>query len=223
MHEHAQFPTLQVPSLEGLPIVETPSSTPSDRMALLLTGDGGWAGLDRELAQGLASNAVAVVGLNSLKYFWKARTPDEAAADVARILRHYLAEWHRGRILLIGYSFGAEVLPFVVNRLPDDLRARIEAVDLLSPGTAADFEVHVSGWIPGLPEDGTPIAPEIGRLRGIPLLCIHGADEPDSLCSKLPPQSVSSQAVGEGHHFSGDYAQLLAKILAFPPAARRPS
>ncbi|HXA92378.1 MAG TPA: AcvB/VirJ family lysyl-phosphatidylglycerol hydrolase [Steroidobacteraceae bacterium] len=223
MHERAQFPTLQVPSLEGLPIVETPSSTPSDRMALLLTGDGGWAGLDRELAVGLASNAVAVVGLNSLKYFWKARTPDEAAADVARILRHYLAEWHRGRILLIGYSFGAEVLPFVVNRLPDDLRTRIEAVDLLGPGTAADFEVHVSGWIPGLPEDGTPIAPEIGRLRGIPLLCIHGADEPDSLCSKLPPQSVSSQAVGEGHHFSGDYAQLLAKILAFPPPARRPS
>jgi type IV secretory pathway VirJ component len=221
LHERAQFPSAEAPSLQGLPIVEVPARTASDRMALLITGDGGWAGLDRDLAQGLADNSVSVVGLNSLKYFWKARTPDEVATDVARLLRHYLSEWHRSRVLLIGYSFGAEVLPFVVNRLPQDLRERIEAVDLLGPGTSATFEVHVSEWIPGVSESGTPIAPEVARLRGVPLLCIHGADEPESLCPQLPPQSSENAAVGQGHHFSGDYAQLLAKILAFPPAPRR--
>ena len=71
------------------------------------------------------------VGLNSLKYFWKARTPEEATRDVARILRHYLAAWHKERVLLIGYSFGADVLPFVVNRLPAELRAHIVSVSLL--------------------------------------------------------------------------------------------
>jgi len=219
MHERAQF-AAAASSLQGLPLIELPSSVPSDRMALLLSGDGGWAGLDRDLAQGLVSHAVSVVGLNSLKYFWKARTPDESAADVVRILRHYLADWHRDRILLIGYSFGAEVLPFVVNRLPADVRGHIQALDLLSPSTSADFEIHVSGWIPGAAESGLPITPEIERLRGIPILCIQGNDEPDSLCAQLPAHSAVSESVGEGHHFSGDYSKLLARILAFPSAAQ---
>lgn len=223
LHERAESPTALEPALEGLPIVEVPARSPSDRMALLVTGDGGWAGLDQELASGLAENSIAVVGLNSLKYFWKPRTPEETAADVARILRHYLAAWRRTRVLLIGYSFGAEVLPFVVNRLPADLRQRIEAVDLLSPSTSANFEIHVSEWIPGVPEDGRPIAPEVDRLSGVPLQCIHGASEPDSLCPKLPSERVTRVEIGEGHHFSGDYAELLAHILAFPPAARRAS
>ena len=41
-----------------------------DEFALLLTGDGGWAGLDQELAARLAASGVPTVGLNSLKYFW---------------------------------------------------------------------------------------------------------------------------------------------------------
>jgi len=38
-----------------------------------------------------AENGVSVVGLNSLNYFWKERTPEEAAKGLERILRHYLA------------------------------------------------------------------------------------------------------------------------------------
>jgi type IV secretory pathway VirJ component len=154
--------------------------------------------------------------LNSLKYFWKARTPDETAADVTRILRHYLAAWGRDRVLLIGYSFGAEVLPFVVNRLPDDLRRHVDAVDMLGASTTADFEIRVEDWIPGVADDGTPIRPEVLRMHDMPLLCIHGATEKDSLCPTLPPDRATSAAIGQGHHFGGDYAAILTRILSFP-------
>jgi len=215
--EHARTPHAVESSLLDLPLIEVPSRVSSGRMALLMTGDGGWAGLDQELAERLAANAVPVVGLNSLKYFWKERTPEETAADVTRVLRHYVSAWGADHILLVGYSFGAEVLPFVANRLPADLRERVQALDLLGPGTSASFEIHVTEWLPGVTEeDGTAIAPEVLRLKGIAVLCIHGSAESDSLCPLLPADRVTAQAIGEGHHFGGDYAGLATRILSFP-------
>ncbi|HEX4618884.1 MAG TPA: AcvB/VirJ family lysyl-phosphatidylglycerol hydrolase, partial [Steroidobacteraceae bacterium] len=140
-----ETPPQRPPEIGDLPVTEVPvagssaaQSTPE--FALLLTGDGGWAGLDQELAARLAQSGVPTVGLNSLKYFWKQRTPDETARDVVRVLRHYLAAWNRQRVILIGYSFGADVLPFVVNRLPADLRARVASVSLLGIDSNASFE-----------------------------------------------------------------------------------
>ncbi len=182
--------------------------------ALLLTGDGGWAGLDQELAARLAASGVPTVGLNSLKYFWTRRTPDETARDVARVLRHYLTAWDKQRVLLVGYSFGADVLPFVVNRLPAELRERVASVSLLGIDAHASFEVHVADWVGG-DNDGPPTRPELAELAPLPVLCIYGEGEEDSICPGLPPAAIARERVGKGHHFSGDYATLADRILAF--------
>src|SRR5215472_19176949 len=79
------------PQISDLPVQEVHASGNANEFALLLTGDGGWAGLDQELAARLAASGVPTVGLNSLKYFWSARTPEETTRDVARLIRHYLA------------------------------------------------------------------------------------------------------------------------------------
>ena len=80
-------------------------------MAIILTGDGGWAGLDKSLAAGFAARGIPSIGWNSLRYYWTPRTPDGAAADLARIIRHYMPEWMAKRVILVGYWFGADVLP----------------------------------------------------------------------------------------------------------------
>ena len=41
------------------------------------------------------------------------------------MIRYYLAHLDKKRVLLIGYSQGADVLPFAVNRLPAATRARV--------------------------------------------------------------------------------------------------
>jgi type IV secretory pathway VirJ component len=105
----AQVSAERPPDIGDLPIQEVHASGTADEFALLLTGDGGWAGLDQELAARLAGNGVPTVALNSLKYFWSARTADETARDVTRILRHYFDAWHKTRVLLVGYSFGADL------------------------------------------------------------------------------------------------------------------
>jgi type IV secretory pathway VirJ component len=186
-------------------------------MALLMTGDGGWAGLDQELAARLAANGVPTVGLNSLKYFWRERTPEETAGDVARILRHYLSAWNKKRVLLVGYSFGADVLPFVVNRLPSDLRERIASVSLLGIDANASFEVRIAEWV-GADNGGAPTRPELARITQLPVLCLYGEGEKDSICPGLPAGAIAREQVGSGHHFGGEYATLADRILAFARA-----
>jgi len=206
--------------ISDLPLHEVPAGGEAPEFALLLTGDGGWAGLDQELAARLAANGVPTVALNSLKYFWTARTPEQTAQDVARVLRHYFAVWRAQRVLLIGYSFGADVLPFVVNRLPPDLRARVASVSLLGIDAHASFEVHVAEWV-GSDDGGPPTRPELTALTGVPVLCIYGEGETDSICPALPPGMVSRQQLGKGHHFSGDYALLADHILSFTRTSSR--
>jgi type IV secretory pathway VirJ component len=207
------------PEIGDLPIQEVQASASSPEFALLLTGDGGWAGLDQELAARLALSGVPTVGLNSLKYFWKERTPDETARDVARILRHYLSAWNKQRVLLVGYSFGADVLPFVVNRLPADLRAKVASVSLLGIDGNAAFEISISDWV-GTDETGPQTRPEVGRISGLPVLCLYGAGEKDSICPGLPEPGIRREQVGTGHHFGGEYATLAERILAFARSPR---
>ena len=84
--------------LKDLPLVERPAGgEPRPLLAVLVTGDGGWAGIDQEIASALVAAGVGVVGLNSLKYFWTPRTPESASRDLGRILTHYLASGKKPR------------------------------------------------------------------------------------------------------------------------------
>ncbi len=198
--------------VSGLPLVEVPASgKPRDLLAVMLSGDGGWAGLDREVADVLTTNGVAVVGWDSLRYFWHARTPDVAAADLARIITHYTRKWGKSRVITVGYSLGADTMPFMVNRLPADARDRIALVALLGPGREAFFEFHVSLWL-GKAGGGLPLAPEMARLDNANVLCIYGAEEKGSACEELPDGANRLRLPG-GHHFDGNYEELGRRIL----------
>jgi type IV secretory pathway VirJ component len=206
-------PAAQVPSLTDLPVIEMPAKQPAGALlALIVSGDGGWAGIDREVANDLAAKGVPVVGLDSLQYFWTARTPEGAAADLQRIARHYLAAWSRQQLLLIGYSLGADVLPFMANRLPADLQQRIRLIALLGPSRRTSFEFHVSDWLgSGNPGDRA-VLPEVAKLRGKPILCLYGQEEEDSLCTQIGTLGKAVAFQGS-HHFNGAYATLADRIL----------
>jgi type IV secretory pathway VirJ component len=204
------------PALGDLPIVEVPvapGAPPADSFAIIMSGDGGWAGLDKDLAAALAADGIAVVGLDSLRYYWTARTPEGLAADTDRMIRYYLAHLDKQRVLLIGYSQGADVLPFAINRLPERSRSRVALAAVLGLSQHALFEFHVSSWISSS-NSGRPTLPEVNRMTGMPVLCIYGEDEKDSLCPQLDPKRFSLIKLKGGHHFDGDYAGLARVILS---------
>jgi type IV secretory pathway VirJ component len=204
-------------SKSGLPLIEVPAVHGKDNpwLAVMLTGDGGWANLDKGVATQLAGQGIATIALNSLDYFWKARTPQEAAQDLQRILRDYLRAWHKKRVLLIGYSFGADALPFMANRLPDDLRSKVDLVAMLGLSASASFEFHLSEWL-GSDADATayPVAPEVAKLNWCKRLCIMGAQEAGSACPSIKAMGVRVVAVPGSHHFDEDYKGIVRQILA---------
>jgi len=204
-----------------LPLVEVPAQgTFAERFAIILTGDGGWAGLDVAVADQLSKRGIAVVGLNTLKFFWQTRTPAEAADAVTRIVGHYGVEHPNADFVVIGYSFGASLAPVVINRVPDAARARIAAQVLISPDPEAVFEIHVGDWFGSTHHEGAiPITPEIADAK-VPVICVHGADEgADSFCATLIGRpNVQDVSLPGGHHYNGDYDALGERIAASLPA-----
>lgn len=206
--------------VSGLPLVEIAATGQSGGdLAVMLSGDGGWAGLDRELGDVLAGAGIPVVGWDSLRYFWKARTPETAAADLDRVIRHYLGAWGRERAVLVGYSFGADALLPMLNRLPAQTRARVALLALIAPGRTASFEFHLADWV-GQADRGLPLLPEAARLQGTRLLCLYGSEETDALCPALAGPGIRAVQMPGGHHFRGDYAGLGRHILQAIPGSR---
>jgi type IV secretory pathway VirJ component len=202
-------------SLSDLPIVEvgaTGRSEKNDTFAILLSGDGGWAGLDKEVAAALAARGIPVAGIDSLRYFWRARTPEGLAQDIDRTLRYYRSHWQKQRALLIGYSQGADVLPFAVNRLPPATRALVALTALISVSQTASFEFHVSHWL-GSGGDGRAVQPETDRLSSADTVCLYGDDDGESLCPIIGSTHARVLSLRGGHHFGGDYHHVAELIL----------
>ena len=204
------------PDLADLPLIEELATGPAtagsgDQFAVLLSGDGGWAGLDKEVAGALSERGIPVVGIDSLRYFWKARTPAALAADIDRTVRYYAYQWKKKRVLLIGYSQGADVLPFAINRLPPATRDLVQLNVLIGVGKEAAFEFHVTNWFGS--SSGTPIKPETDRLSASDTLCLYGADDDESLCPTIGASHSRVINLAGGHHFGGDYHKLAELII----------
>lgn len=202
-------------SLADLPLTEIAPVGPSNqRIAIMLTGDGGWAGLDKGVAAVLSQHGVRVIGLSSLEFFWHKKNAAQITGAVSRIISHYAAHHADARFVLIGYSFGASLVPVVANRLPDAQRSKVSGGVMISPDDTAVFEIHVGDWFGNTAHaDALPLAPEIAHTR-IPLVCVYGSGEPDEWCpaaAKIGP--VKLVQLPGGHHYDGDYDKLGAAIL----------
>jgi type IV secretory pathway VirJ component len=198
----------------GVPLTEVRAEGSRDeRLAVMLSGDGGWAQLDRGIAATLAKRGIDTVGWDSLSYFWQAKTPEQAATDLGRVLTHYLTSWHKDRVLLIGYSFGADVLPFMVTRLAGPLRDRIDLLVFLGLEKSASFEFHLTDWIGVATKDTLAVLPEVSRLTGMRLLCVYGDREVDSACPALREFAARVVALPGDHHFGEAYETIVNRIL----------
>jgi type IV secretory pathway VirJ component len=208
-------PEADATGLAALPLVELPVDKPSDLMAIVLSGDGGWRDLDKTIADNLQQEGVPTVGLDSLRYFWSKKTPDETAHALALILKTYLAKWHANKVVLVGYSFGADVMPFAYNRLPANLRSHVASMALLGFSSRADFEITVGGWLgASSSDDALPVKAEIAKVPPQMIQCFYGEEEEDTMCPSLAASGVEQIKTTGDHHFDGDYEALAKRILA---------
>ena len=201
--------------VSDLPLVESRVAADEDTLVIIMTGDGGWAPIDKSLTQYFNAAGLSVLGWNMLHYFWTARTPDSAGHDLARIIAHYLPAWNKRRIVIVGYSRGADTAPFLVWRLPEGLRARVSGMSLLAASKTTYFEFHVTNWL-NMSSGATSyrVLPEVALLTVPNMLCVGVAEEADSLCPALDRKRVRIEMLHGGHHFGEDYRRLADLIMA---------
>jgi type IV secretory pathway VirJ component len=197
-----------------LPVIELPTSgTSTDYFAIVLSGDGGWANIDKQIGEELVRSGVPVVGLNSLQYFWQRRTPDQTSSDLERVIRHYQQAWHRRSVVLVGYSRGADVLPLMASRLPSSLLDQVRLMVFFGLHHSTDLEFRVGDLFGSRRDAAYPLLPEVQKLAGRHLLCVYGTKEKDTLCPELPAGLAEEVELGGGHHFGGDYRALARLVL----------
>jgi len=202
--------------VRDLPLVELPVKHSANApLVVMLTGDGGWRRIDVRITDRLREAGLPVVGFKTPDYFATERTPEQSACALERVIRFYKTAWKCDRIVIVGYSRGADILPFMISRLPADLRASTDVVALLGLEPTIDFRYHPS-WIPFLhpKEPQHLVKPELEKLRGTHLLCVYGAKEKDSLCPSLDPGLATIVREPGSHHFAGRYTDVADVILA---------
>ncbi len=194
----AAFPFGPTEPVGDLPLRPFAATVPSKYMAVMLTGESGWVGIDRTITQTLLDRGVPVVGFDMPAYLKTKRTPDQMSADLARVVRFYLDSWAADSVLLIGDARGATALTFMAARLPADLRARVKLVGLLEPG---------------LQLGSMPTLPEAAKLNGLDVVCVYGRKETNTLCTQMPPEQGSVIVTDGNRHLDKDYVLLTDLLL----------
>jgi type IV secretory pathway VirJ component len=180
---------------------------------IFVSGDGGWATLDDKLALYLSSHGVNVVGVSAIRYFWTKKTPQQAGADTYRVAE--VLGNARLPIFLGGYSFGAEVTPFILENWPAAERLKVRGQLLIAPGETASFEVSPLDWVFRAKATPERVADAVRRV-GVPAFCLAGEKEEagDTACDDLATAAVAVRLPGS-HHFNGNYDAVGKAVLEF--------
>jgi type IV secretory pathway VirJ component len=196
-----------------LPIIVLPAAEEANTpMVLMITGDGGWKNFDPRLANQFVQQKAPVVALNALHYFWTKKTPEQTTASVEDLLNKYMQQWNKKSFILVGFSFGADVMPFVFNRLPDSLLKHCKGIALFSPGLSTDFEIHISQMLSEHHQWKYNVVSEMEALKPARLLCFFGDEEHEFPVNIIPKHGWQLIYLKGGHHYEKN-TDNIAKIV----------
>lgn len=206
--------TLAGTGADTLPIREW-NSPVSSAHVLFITGDAGFGKFSIELCDNIHAAGYDVCAINAKAYFWNKKTPEQTAADVAAYLEKQFSQRDNQQLILAGYSFGADVMPFIVNRLPASLRKKLVSLILISPSTSTDFEIHLTDMLGGNKKRSMDVVAEINKLSVPRTVTIFGSDEKDFPVSAVKLEKYSNESLPGGHHFNGDAPEVAKTLLKY--------
>ncbi|WP_157968782.1 MULTISPECIES: AcvB/VirJ family lysyl-phosphatidylglycerol hydrolase [unclassified Sphingomonas] len=187
---------------------------PAGGAAVLFSGDLGLRfGMGANTTEGLAADGIPVLGLNSPTLFRRQQTAAAAARIVADGVRAGLARTGATELVLIGQSFGADILQTGLVALPPALRRHVAGVVLVVPGDTVFFRADPSG-IAYLFAPDSRAAATINRIDWTPLTCIYGVEERDSACPLVRVRGARVVGMPGGHFLHNDHAALVAHEIA---------
>jgi len=201
-------------SVNDLPLQLSASKGRNTSLVIYLSGDGGWNEFNQKLVQEFEKQGFGVVTLNSRKYFWDQKSPEVFAGDIDQLSKYYMKEWKKSSVMIVGYSFGADVGIFLPERLSSELQKKIIKIALISPSASSDFVIRLSDMI-GENENldrKFKVMPEIEKTD-LPVICIFGNDEKLMLKTTLRKSvNLSIHELPGDHRYNNDF-NALSKLI----------
>lgn len=180
---------------------------------VMLSGDmGNHIGMTPRLSARLSARGYAIVTVNSLTYFSRRRSKAETAMLLRAAMQRAMTLGATDHVVLIGQSFGADMLHAGLASFSDAERKPIQAVILVVPGEDIIFRASPIE-LAGMETPDQRAYPTASRLRWVPVVCIYGVEEADSLCPELQMPNGRRIALPGGHKLHSDAKAVEAAIL----------
>ena len=201
--------------LNDLPLTVIPSAIGREGpIFFLISGDGGWTIFDNTICESLAKKGIPAVGLDAKQYFWNAKSPEETTAAFVRIIENYTKQWNKKSFVLAGYSFGADLVPFIANKLPESLKNHLTGILLLSPDSYGDFEIHLSDMLHlGISKKKYNIVNEVKKTKTPQVVSIFGQEEDKANIQSFKDAGSKILLLPGDHHYNKNYTGLVELIL----------
>jgi type IV secretory pathway VirJ component len=205
----------QKPLNSNLPLVIIPSVKNEDLPLLFfISGDGGWTDFDQGVSKYLSEKGIPVVGLDARKYFWKEKQPLDVAVEITKVVDYYCQLWNKSSFVLIGYSFGACVVPFIAENFTPALQERLKGVYCLSPDLTGDFKIHVADLLNFSTVEKYDVMKEIKKIRKLGPVCIFGVGEDPQEQRYFTEAGIKVLLLPGEHHYNNDYKAVAEIILS---------
>jgi len=197
-----------------LPLTIIPPEA-NNKMPLLffVSGDGGWKKFEQRVGEIVSEKGMPVVGLDALKYFWNEKKPKETADEISVVISYYLKQWNRSSFILVGYSFGAGVVPFIANNFPDQLKGEMKGVYCFSPDKTSDFEIHISDMLSMNKKEKYNVLNELKMITPYNPVCIFGSMENAGLKNQFILKGIRMESLPGEHHYNNNYKAIAGIIL----------
>lgn len=198
---------------QDFPVKEWASVAQDNPLVFYLSGDGGLNKFSNSLCDGINKKGYEVIELNSKSYFWDKKTPEQTAIDINNYLVKKISGRKNQQIVMIGYSFGADVLPFILSRLPKDTHDKILASFLMASSGSTDFEIHWADIFGSNAKRDMDVVSEINKLVDDKIIIISSSDDRHLEANKITLKRYTHEILPGGHHFDGDTDEIVRVIL----------
>lgn len=198
-------------SQESLPLQYTDHRDTTKPLIVYISGDGGMNSFSNSLIKSLNNKGYAILALDAKNYFWHKKEPQEFSSALSQATNTYLKNKKRNSFIVLGYSFGADVTPFLITRLPPNLYAKCKYAVLLSPSSNTNFEIKLVDMFGWGSKKGKNVVSELNKLS-LPVVLFFGKDEDD-----FPVNEVTARkqviVMNGGHHYDNEVEELANKIV----------
>ena len=207
------FVAVVVQITNQLPLKEW-NSTEDKPLIFYVSGDGGYTSFSEGVCTAINKTGYKIAALNSKSYFDVKKTPEQTTNDIVAYLNTEFSKRKNQQLVFTGYSFGADIVPFVINILPDSLKKKLISVVLLSPSTSTDFETHYWDMLGGKKKRSKDVVAEINKMGTLKTAIILESDA-DFPIKDIKLKNYSYSKLPGSHHFEGNTNEVANTMMKY--------